>query len=625
MSRALDGDPPRLVVSARAAVAAAWRVGRVLLTVQVLLTVAEALTPVALAWLTKLVIDGLTSGPEAAGRQGAGLTGAALALAGVGVAAAVLPLVGGYLGGEIGRRFTVDATDRLFAALIRLPGLRPFENPAFLDRLRLAQGATASGGSLLTDAITAGRVLLTTTAFVGALLVISPTMTVIVIASSIPMLLVNMRLSRARARLAWTLSPVERWQFFYSDLMSRVDAAREIRLFGSGQFLRHRMMAYLRLATTARRRMDKRELAAECWLALFGAIVAGCGLIWVVNAARRGTLTPGDVTMFVAAVAAVNASLYSLVSSVAGIYRALLLFGHYIAVTCAQPDLAVPTQPRSLPPLCHGIELRNVWFRYNEDLPWVLRGVNLLIPANRSVAVVGLNGAGKSTLVKLLCRFYDPDRGTILWDGVDIRDVPPEQLRRQITAVFQDPVSYDLSARDNIALGDVAAHNDLERVRAAASRAGVDETLDALPRGYNTLLTRSFLDDEDDRDAATGVMLSGGQWQRVALARCFFRTRRDIVIVDEPTAGLDPEAESHLHDTLRRHRAGSTSLLISNRLNTVRDADLLVVLRDGVVQERGDHEALMNARGEYARLFRLQAAGYQLDQADGVREEVKQV
>jgi ATP-binding cassette subfamily B protein len=245
-----------------------------------------------------------------------------------------------------------------------------------------------------------------------------------------------------------------------------------------------------------------------------------------------------------------------------------------------------------------------VWFRYSEDHPWVLRGVNLTIPYGRAVALVGLNGAGKSTLVKLLCRLYDPTRGSITWDGVDLRRVDPARLRDWISAVFQDHMNYDLTAAENIALGDLTALHDLDRIHAAAVRAGAHDTMATLPRGYDTPLTRIFDADE------MGVVLSGGQWQRVALARAFVRDGSDLMILDEPTSGLDPQAEYDLHASIGRYRVGATSLLISHRLNAVRDADTIAVLDDGVVCEHGDHVTLMAANGTYARLFRLQAEGY---------------
>ena len=288
------------------------------------------------------------------------------------------------------------------------------------------------------------------------------------------------------------------------------------------------------------------------------------------------------------------------------------------ACTPAIAATNIETSPTPLPVLRKGIELRDVWFRYSPDHPWVLRGVNLSIPCGQTVALVGRNGGGKSTLVKLLCRFYDPTRGEIRWDGTDIRDVPPAQLRARIGAVFQDFVSYELTATENIAVGDLSAAADPQRVTAAARDAGVHDTIAALPRGYRTMLSRAFDagpadGDPDDAEPATGVLLSGGQWQRVALARAFLRRDRDLLILDEPSAGLDPEAEHQIHSHLRTLRAGRTSLIVSHRLGAVRDADRIVVLADGVVAEDGTHAELVAADGGYAGLFARQAAGYRDD------------
>jgi ATP-binding cassette subfamily B protein len=241
--------------------------------------------------------------------------------------------------------------------------------------------------------------------------------------------------------------------------------------------------------------------------------------------------------------------------------------------------------------------------------------VDLFIPSGRSVALVGHNGAGKSTLVKLLCRFYDPTRGAILWDGVDLRELPVAELRARIGAVFQDYMTYELTAAENIWLGDVppdgpdrVTGRDTGRIRDAARRAGVDGVLEGLPRGYDTMLSRVI--ELDDRENEPGVLLSGGQWQRVAIARAILPAARDLLILDEPSAGLDAEAERDLQVRLRAYRDGRTSILISHRLGTLRDADLIVTLVAGAVAETGTHERLMAAGGPYARLFQAQAEGY---------------
>jgi ATP-binding cassette subfamily B protein len=261
------------------------------------------------------------------------------------------------------------------------------------------------------------------------------------------------------------------------------------------------------------------------------------------------------------------------------------------------------------PELRRGIVLDDVWFRYGDDLPWVLRGVSLTIPYGMAVGLVGKNGAGKSTIVKLLCRMYDPTKGRITWDGVDLRDLDPARLRDRVGAVFQDFMSYDLTAAENIALGDLTALEDPARITAAAARADIHDVVENLPGGYRTMLSRMFAD--DDGSAGTGVVLSGGQWQRLALARAFLRAEADLLILDEPNAGLDPEAEAESHARISALRAGSTSVLISHRLGTLRDADLIVVLDDGAVTEAGTHTSLLASGGTYARLFATQAKGYQ--------------
>ncbi|MGW4600059.1 ABC transporter ATP-binding protein [Streptomyces sp. NPDC004457] len=564
--------------------------------------------PVAAAWSLKLVVDRLAAGATV----GALLFPVAV-LTATGVATAALPHLAHYLRTEMDRRVGLYAQDRLFLAVDRFPGLARFEDPLFLDRLRLAQQTVVAkpvAGQAVEGGLGVVRSALTVAGFLGSLFVISPPTMALVLLAALPVLAAELLLSRRRAAAVWEIGPDERRQFFYMGLLANVEAAKEIRLFGTGAFLRGRMLAGRRSADAARRSVDRQEVRTRAGLGLLSASVAGAGLLWTVAGARRGGLTPGDVAVFLAAVAGVQTALTALAGEVATTHHALLLFGHYLAVVRAGPELSSPAEPRPLPELRRGIELRDVWFRYAPDHPWVLRGIDLWIPAGSSLALVGLNGSGKSTLVKLLCRFYDPVRGSIRWDGVDLRDTDIAELRRRISAVFQDYMDYDMTAAESIAQGDLGALREPERLRRAARRAGIHEVVAALPHGYDTLLSRMFFAEADKRNPDTGVMLSGGQSQRLALARAFVRDRRDLMILDEPSAGLDAAAEHEIHTSLRTHRQGLTSVLISHRLGAVREADIIVVLDGGRITERGSHSQLLCAAGRYAELYALQAAGY---------------
>ncbi|WP_412543949.1 ABC transporter ATP-binding protein [Longispora sp. K20-0274] len=598
-----------LVGDVGAAALLTWRSGPVLAVGYAAVTVLAGVVPVAAAWCTKLLLDRLAA-PGATGWSG--LAPVAVVLAAAGLLGGLLPVAGRYLRARIDRSVSALAMDRLFRAVNRMAGLAGLENPVFRDRLRLAQQAGRSGASrLVDDGLGVAQSALTLAGFLGTLLVVNPWMAAVVVLAAVPALFAQVRMSRARAGVLWEIAPAERREFFYAELLSSLAAAKELRLLGLGDLFRRRMLAEMAVGHAAVEAQERREARTQGALAGLTAAVAGGGLLWAVWLAAAGRQSVGDVSVFVAAVAGVQLTLHGVTQRIAMAHHALLLFGHFRELETTGPDLPEAVEPRPVPALRTGIELRDVWFRYAEDQPWVLRGVDLFIPSGRAVALVGLNGAGKSTLVKLLCRFYDPTRGAILWDGVDLRELPVEGFRDRIGAVFQDYMQYELSVADNIGVGDVAAMGDRARIVAAARRAGADPTLAALPRGYDTLLSRMFVDATDREDPDTGVLLSGGQWQRVALARAFLRDQRDLMILDEPSSGLDAQAEHEVHQRLREHRSGATSVLISHRLGAVRDADEIVVLSGGRIHERGAHDDLLAAGGEYARLFRLQAAGYQ--------------
>ena len=592
----------------------AWRAGPLVVSGLAAIALVWALVPVALGWLTKVALDLVSAGPV--GRDDVLVLGGALAV--LGLAAGLAPHSETYLRAEMDRRVGLRAQDTLFAAVERFVGLTRFEDPTFLDQLRLAhQSGGVTPGQAVQAALAVARGVVTTAGFAISLAVVNPVMAVLVLAAAVPALIAEVVLSRRRAALQWDIGPYARREIVFQQLLSTVGAAKELRLFGIGGYLRARMAAERRQADTRTRALDRREWRVQSLLAALGAGIAGAGVLWALAAAARRDVGVGDVSLFVAAVAGTQTAIIALVGQVANAYQQMLLFRHYLEVLDAGPDLPVPVAARPVAPLRHAIELRDVWFRYSPEHPWALRGVSLTIPYGQSVALVGRNGAGKSTIVKLLCRLYDPQRGAVLWDDVDVRDLDPASLRRRIGAVFQDFVAYDLTAAENIGLGDVDHLTDRQRIADAAARAGIHDTVTGLPQGYDTLLSRLFTDPD-----GPGTQLSGGQWQRIAVARSFLRGDRDLLILDEPSSGLDAESEHEVHAGLVALRAGRTSLLISHRLAAVRDADRLVVLVDGQIAEDGDHASLVGAGGTYARLFDLQARGYATAGTTTSREEV---
>ncbi|MGN9907513.1 ABC transporter ATP-binding protein [Phytohabitans sp. LJ34] len=568
------------------------------------------LGPVAVAWLTKVVLDALA----ASGGQSIRPVAALAAVVGL------LAVVGHfmrYVDREIGRRVIAYTQDRLFRAVseLRLPEM---ENPAVHDRLRLAQQASSVGPQQLTNAVLAiAQVTLTVGGFVVSLAAISPFVVALVAASAAPSLYAQLSLARDRSSMMLTTSPRLRRQAFYYGLLLDLRAAKEIRLFGLGDFLRGRMLTELRGAQAGERRVDRRTVRVDT---LFATLTAGVSavalLVGAAQIAAGGSV--GDFSVLIAALTGVQGGLAGIVGQIAMVHQTLILFGHYVDVVGreARPAQRPPAAAVTAVPLRRGIELHDVWFRYHPSHDWVLRGLSLTIPHGQSTALVGLNGAGKSTLVKLLCLLYEPQRGRITWDGVDIREMDPAQVRRRIAVVFQDYMTYDLSAADNIGVGNLDALGDEPRVREAAAFAGVHQTLASLPMGYDTTLSRTFVNlptDGGKREAPeVGVPLSGGQWQRVALARAVLRDDADLLILDEPSAGLDVEAEAAVHAKFQDLRERRTSLLISHRMNTIRTADRIVVLDNGRIVEEGSHDELMLADARYAALFRTQASGYQI-------------
>jgi ATP-binding cassette subfamily B protein len=610
---------------ARIVVCLVWAASPLCALLMAVLAFSSGGIPAVTAWLQREILNDLVS----SGSGGAGslavhpaVVGRVLPLAtilgGVGVVSAVSQYGQAFVLSELDRGLSLLIKDRMFQAMNAFPGMSRFESPVFADKVQVSQQlCNATASSLVSGVLQVGQSLITTVGMLGVLDVINPALAAIVAGSTVPAIAAQLSSSRRRARLEWRRSPLMRRQWFYSSLLGNRDGAQEVRLFGLGDFLHGRMLDELRSINAGQRALDVRVFAVEGSLSLLTAAITAAGTVWVVRQAAAGRLSVGDVSLFAIAVVGVLGSISGMVSRLSDVYRSLLLFGHYVDIVTMGPDLPLAVSPRRLPGLRHGVEIRDVWFRYDDQHPWVLRGVSLFIPFGHSVALIGLNGAGKSTLVKLICRLYDPARGSIRWDGTDIREVAPEDLRARIGTVFQDYMTYDLTAAENVGFGDLDRLNDTARIREAATHAGVHDKIASLPYGYQTLLSRIFFSNADKENPETGVILSGGQWQRLAVARGFMRADRDLLILDEPSSGMDAEAEHALHRRLCTLRDGKTSLLISHRLGSVRDADEIYVLAEGQVTESGTHATLMAAQGEYHRLFTLQGSGYQAEPVSG--------
>ncbi|RAJ67446.1 ATP-binding cassette subfamily B protein [Streptomyces sp. KhCrAH-43] len=599
--------------SAGAAMALAWRAGPRTIAGFAATSIVAGLLPALVALLVRELFDAIARHATTAE-----LTRIALLLIAASLGLAVVPAIGEYLRGQNSRAIRIRVQDELFDGVNRLPGLRHFENPVFQDELRLAQQAGSTAPDLLVGSAVNGlQALVTLAGFLATVFVLNPVLGVVTVVMALPLFHTQLAAGKRRARVLQDNMPRNRRQMFYGSLLSDTDAVKEIRLFGLQDFFRDRAGEELRTASAAESRTDLLNLFRRLPPLVLGVAVYGAGLLWAVRAVRAGTLTIGDVSMFLAATAGMQSGVAQLATTGSAAYQASITFGFFLGLKHVEPDLPRPAVDRALPPLARGIELRDVWFRYDDTSPWVLKGVDLTIPANAATALVGLNGAGKSTLVKLLCRLYDPTRGAILWDGVDIREIAPETLRERVGVVFQDYCRYDLTAGENIGLGQVARMNEEALVTGAAKAAGIHSRITALGAGYRTLLSRIFLP-ESEQGGLSGQSLSGGEWQRVAVARAFMRGDAELMILDEPSAGLDAAAEKRLHDSLRELRAGATSVMISHRLSAVRGADRIVVLTSGRVAEQGDHGELMALGGAYADLFTLQADGYQLDAPGGL-------
>lgn len=580
-----------------------WTCQPILVATVVGATLLQSLIPAATAYVSKLIVDSVvraTSQPE----QGWSLVvqvvliAFALALAGsvVGsVAQLARDLLANRLFGHINEMIITHASSL---------ELSHFEDPSFHDMLERAK--TEAGDrplSLISHLLTVASSVVMISSFLFLLMHFNLWVVLILMATTLPSIFVQVRHGRQAFRLRSFRVPESRQMLYYTHLLTTEQSVKEIRLFALAKMFLSRYRALF-----DRFYRQDRSLAVRRRVAGFGFSLLSLGgfygcYLYVVARAINRAITLGDLTLYAMAFQQLQTSLRSLLDSVSAIYESALFLSNLHSFFQIKPSVEHATERigRTSPARWQkGISFHGVSFRYPNNPTYALENINLQIGPGDKVALVGENGAGKTTLVKLLTRLYEPTAGRITLDGIDVREYDAESYCRNISVIFQDFTHYYLTARENIGLGQVDALDDIDRIRTAANKSGAHEIISRLPSGYETMLGRWF---------RSGHQLSLGEWQKVALARAFMREAQ-LVILDEPTASLDARAEYQVFQHFNELARDKATVLISHRFNTVRIADRIVVLSDHCVAEEGTHAQLVKQDGLYAKLFRMQAAPY---------------
>jgi ABC-type multidrug transport system fused ATPase/permease subunit len=419
----------------------------------------------------------------------------------------------------------------------------------------------------------------------------------------VPSFIAEARYSGESFRLNTWRAPEGRRQNYLEWILTRDSHVKEVKLFNLAPLVLRRYRALFEKFYAEDRSLALRKSIAGIALGLVSLAAFYGAYAFMAVRAAMGAITLGDLTLYLSVFRQGQSSIQSALASIGSLYEDGLFMSNLFAYL----DIGTGGElPRRLPPLTPArtrtqeIEFRDVSFRYPGSDKWVLRGVSLRLAPGEKMALVGENGAGKSTLIKLLMRLYDPTEGAIYYGGVDLRDMDVRDLRDRIGVLFQDFVRYQWTARENVGVGWVPALEDRTRVERAVEDGGARSVIEQLPQKMDTMLGGWFED---------GQELSGGQWQKIALARAFMRDS-EVLVLDEPTAALDAEAEHELFARLQQLAAERTAILISHRFSTVRRADRIAVIEKGRVEELGTHDELLARNGRYAHLFRLQASGY---------------
>lgn len=581
-----------------------WQAGRKNALISFGLTPIAALMPAAQAWVGKLIIDNVLKVINAGVEPQVGLQ-RVLPYVLLELGLVVLSSLVGQFRSLSDRVLQYKLTNHVNSLIMEKAislDLQFFEDPQFYDNLQNARRQSDSSAISIVNAILQIIQQVITLASVLVLLVrFSPLLAIVVFVAAIPSFLSQSQYAEMAFRAVTRRAKEARLLNYLEQLLTGNDTFKEVKMFGLGKPLleRYRQL-FINFFNEDIAIARKKSLAGLGW-GLLSSLAYYGSYVWVILRTIAGAATLGDMTMFLSIFRQSQQSITSLLGNFNNLYESNLYLDNLLDYLKITPVLVNPKDGLMAPsPIEQGIRFQNVSFKYPGSDVFVLKNINLFIPPGESIALVGLNGAGKTTLVKLFTRLYDPTEGEILLDGHDLREYDLASLHQRFGVIFQDFVRYQFSVRENIGFGQVDELENLAKIKDAAERGGADQVIEGMPNGYETILGRRW---------EKGLELSGGQWQKIALARAFMRNA-EALILDEPTSALDAEAEYEIFKRFRELMSGRIAVLISHRFSTVRMADRIVVLSDGRIVELGSHAELMARGGPYSRLFELQAEGY---------------
>jgi ATP-binding cassette subfamily B protein len=577
-----------------------WESGRTVVTLGLLFRLVASVLPLGLLWITKLIIDGIVHAVtthQPVPTQLWWLVAAEFALA---VFSSILSRIIDYLDALLADKYTRHVSVRVMQHAAALD-LLAYEDPIFYDRLERARvqatdrlGMIQSIGRLVQQVIT--------TIFLSvSIMLFSPWLLLLLVAGVIPAFLGESHFAFLGYAKNFRQTPIRRQLDYLRVLGGSKEAAKELKLFGLKEFLVGR---FTQLSDQIYREdvsLARRRLVAGSFLSVIGTAGYYGAYVFVIWRTVAGRLTIGSLTFLSGAILQASSNIQQIFSSISGIADQALFLTDLIAFFEMQPKIR--SKPHALPaprPIQRGFEFRNVSFSYPGSPRLILDRLNFHLRPGERVALIGENGQGKTTIVKLITRLYDPVEGQVLLDGIDLRDYQLEDLYREIGVIFQDFMRYEMTARENIAVGRIEEVDNLPLLQRAAQKSMADEVIARLQKEYAQMLGRRF---------DGGVDLSGGEWQKVALARAYLRDAQ-VLILDEPTAALDARSEYEVFQRFAELTMGKMALFISHRFSTVRMADRIVVLENGRIAEDGNHDQLTHLGGRYAEMFELQAASY---------------